>query len=427
MVGALAGGNVEFNWQANTEPDVIGYNLYCGPASHTYTYVVPFGLVTNATISGLRDGTTYYFALVACTAEGERSDFSQEISQFIPLLDKSTNNFDSVSGSYNGLFFETAQVEQTTAGSFSLFVNKRGAYSGRLQSGNGRVSFAGQLDSSGRATNVIAGPNNTSLTIQFRVNGNGQTDILTGQISDGQTVSTLAADRASFNPRTAPAPFAGQYTCVLPGQGTDPSAPKAYGFGVARVSASGSATFVGTLADGTHVSQSAPVSQNGAWPFYVPLYSGKGSVISWLTFANQMNADLNGLMQWIKPAMPNTRYYASGFTNKSRMLGSTYRMPSPVTEPLLDLANTFIAFTGGDLGSGFTNAISVSFSTRVTNHSRNRLGITFSIPTGTFRGSVVDPVTGRAMPFNGVAFQKRALGYGLLFGSDQTSSVLLGH
>jgi hypothetical protein len=39
---------------------------------------------------------------------------------------------------------------------------------------------------------------------------------------------------------------------------------------------------------------------------------------------------------------------------------------------------------------------------------------------------VVDPVSSRAMPFGGVAFQKGGAGYGLLLGTDQTSSVLLG-
>jgi hypothetical protein len=85
-----------------------------------------------------------------------------------------------------------------------------------------------------------------------------------------------------------------------------------------------------------------------------------------------------------------------------------------------------MAFTGGDLGSGFANAISIGPSSRVINHSSNSLSMTFSIPNGTFRGTVVDPVNNRSLPFNGTAFQKNASGYGLLFGTGQSSSVLFG-
>jgi hypothetical protein len=136
--------------------------------------------------------------------------------------------------------------------------------------------------------------------------------------------------------------------------------------------------------------------------------------------------DLNGMISWTKPGMPNVRYYSAGFTNQSQMVGSTYTVPSPLTQPVLDLPNTFIAFTGGELGSGFTNTIGIGHSSRVTNQSPNGLDMTFSISTGTFRGNVVDPLGNLTMPFSGIAFQKNTAGYGLLLGIDQTSSVLLG-
>lgn len=423
--GAIADGNVQLTWEPNTDPDVIGYNIYYGPSSRTYTYAVPLGLVTNATVSGLREGATYYFALVTCTSGGSQSAFSDEVSQFIPVTNKSA--FAAVSGTYNGLFFEADQIPQPSGGLFSLFVNGRGAYSGRIQSGGIRASFHGQLDPWCQATNVLAGPNNHLLQIQFRLGGNAQPGHLIGEISQGITASALTADRSSFNARTFPAPFAGRYTCVLPGEGTDGSAPQGYGFGVAQVAASGLATWVGTLADGTHISQSAPISDGGVWPFYAPLYSGKGSLIGFLMFTNDVNDDLKGMVNWIKPSLPNVRYYSAGFTNQSQMIGSNYRIPSPITEPVLDLPIAFIAFSGGNLGPGFTNAISVGGSSRVTNRSPNGLGMMFSISTGTFRGNVVDPISSRALPFSGVVFQKDAAGYGLLLGTDQVSSVLLGY
>jgi hypothetical protein len=420
-------GSVQFAWDPGTDTNVIGYNVYLGLASHAYTFVIPFGSVSNATISGLRGGVTYYFAVVACNSDGSQSAFSDEVSQFIPTLNHPATPFAAISGAYNGLFLDTDQIHQTSAGSFSLFANGRGLYSGHLQSGSIRASFHGQLDPWLQGTNVVVGPNNNSFVIQFRIGGDtGQSDQLAGQVSNGSAVSSLVAARCPFNARTIPAPFAGQYTCVISGQGTNPSAPQGYGFGVARVSASGSANVFGTLADGTHISQSAPISGGGVWPLYVPLYSGAGSLISLLTFTNRMIDDLNGMISWTKPGMPNVRYYSAGFTNQSQMVGSTYTVPSPLTQPVLDLPNTFIAFTGGELGSGFTNTIGIGHSSRVTNQSPNGLDMTFSISTGTFRGNVVDPLGNLTMPFSGIAFQKNTAGYGLLLGIDQTSSGLLG-
>jgi hypothetical protein len=89
---------------------------------------------------------------------------------------------------------------------------------------------------------------------------------------------------------------------VIPGKDNDPSVPAGDGFGVVSVGTSGKIKFKGTLADGTKVSQSTSLSKDGLWPMYVSLYSGKGSLVSWQAFANQINSDLNGMLNWIKAA-----------------------------------------------------------------------------------------------------------------------------
>ena len=47
---------------------------------------VSAGNVTNATISGLIPGTTYYFAVTSYTAAGKESPFSSEVSFTVPTL-----------------------------------------------------------------------------------------------------------------------------------------------------------------------------------------------------------------------------------------------------------------------------------------------------------------------------------------------------
>lgn len=57
---------------------------YYGLASRTYTCLVPVGNVTNAVISGLQDGTTYFFAVTALNSLGVESLPSSEDSCSVP-------------------------------------------------------------------------------------------------------------------------------------------------------------------------------------------------------------------------------------------------------------------------------------------------------------------------------------------------------
>jgi len=88
---AFATGSVTLTWIACTNPCVAGYNVYYGGASGAYTNVNYAGNTTNVTISGLTQGTTYYFAATSLTASGMESPFSSEVSYFIPLNAPATN------------------------------------------------------------------------------------------------------------------------------------------------------------------------------------------------------------------------------------------------------------------------------------------------------------------------------------------------
>lgn len=73
--------SINLAWNANPEPDIAGYKVYYGTASHLYSEVQDVGNVTEASVSNLMMGTTYYFVLTAYDSNTFESTNSDEISQ----------------------------------------------------------------------------------------------------------------------------------------------------------------------------------------------------------------------------------------------------------------------------------------------------------------------------------------------------------
>jgi hypothetical protein len=82
-------------------------------------------------------------------------------------------------------------------------------------------------------------------------------------------------------------------------------------YAAGSVSKLGVLTMAGALADGSTFSASAPVSQNGQWPFYAYSAAGKDVVLGWVTVSNGL-AGTN--ITWSKAAGKGP-LYAAGFTN----------------------------------------------------------------------------------------------------------------
>jgi hypothetical protein len=83
---AFAAGSVTLAWNQSSSTNVVGYNIYSGLACGVYNSTVfVAGLnSTNTTLSGLAEGTKYYFAATAMDALGVESQFSNETSYTVP-------------------------------------------------------------------------------------------------------------------------------------------------------------------------------------------------------------------------------------------------------------------------------------------------------------------------------------------------------
>ena len=83
----LNAGDVMVSWNPNSEPDLLGYKIYYGTVSHQYSHILDVGNTTSYVVSNLMHDMQYYFALTAYDVHGNESDFSIEVSAYIPPLD----------------------------------------------------------------------------------------------------------------------------------------------------------------------------------------------------------------------------------------------------------------------------------------------------------------------------------------------------
>ncbi|MGZ4960917.1 MAG: fibronectin type III domain-containing protein [Limisphaerales bacterium] len=66
-------------WDASPDPTAIGYNLYYGPATGTYTNRINVGGSKTALVTGLVPGSTTFFAATAYDNAGQESLPSNEV------------------------------------------------------------------------------------------------------------------------------------------------------------------------------------------------------------------------------------------------------------------------------------------------------------------------------------------------------------
>ena len=326
-------------------------------------------------------------------------------------------------GLYNGLFYEEEAVRLHSAGCFKITVTSRGIFSGTLQRATIRHSFKGKLDLGLHAQVSIVSKTGPPLVLDFRLGTNSAAGEVSGTLTDGAWTANLTGARSAFNAKLNVAPQTGSYTLVIPGS-DEPGQPFGDSPGIVTVRGNGMVSFAGTLADGTRVTQSAYVTKDGSWPLYVPLYKGAGSLTSWLTFRDETEDDINGSLSWIKLTNGLARYYPLGFTNETKVVGSAYVAPR-FPFKVLELTEAIVSFAGGNLSSDFANNIYVNPNTVVLNQSGNALTMKFSTSSGIFSGKVTDPGTGISFAFNGVAFQKLGMGYGMILGPSLSSRVLV--
>ena len=140
--------------------------------------------------------------------------------------------YTAAAATYNGLFYESSQVELPSAGAFKLTTTTKSTYSGQVRLQGKTYSVSGKLNTSGQGSNSIARTGLNPLVFLFDCGSSN--DVVIGTISSSGWLASVSGDRLRFNSKTNPAPWAGSYTLVLPGQdGSD--LPRGHSFGSVKV------------------------------------------------------------------------------------------------------------------------------------------------------------------------------------------------
>jgi hypothetical protein len=327
-----------------------------------------------------------------------------------------TNQFVAVKGSYLGRFEDGNEIAVESSGAFKATVTEAGSLSGALRTGGKTYPFSALIDLTGHATKQIKFQRTNLLTIDLNLDLTNGTDQIIGTVASSNWTAQLLAYRPPVYSRTHPAPSAGRYTLDVVG-GTDASRPRGNGVATIVVATSGALTLAGTLADGTKVAQAAPVSKDGWWPFYAPLYGGKGLASSWLMFTNDPAESITGPFNWIKPPVPRSPLYPAGFTNLTSVSGSTYSA-QVMTNRLGTNGHVCVSVAGQNAGCPPLTA-------RRTASGFGVKSLKLDLSTGLWTGSVTNPANGRLLPIKCVFHQRGGLGYGYALDTNSSSAVQL--
>jgi hypothetical protein len=181
---------VTLAWDRNTESDIAGYKIYYGTGSRVYNWFFDVGSATTYTVTGLADGSTYYFAATAYDSEGMESTYSAEVSY------KSCTYSISPASASVGQQGGTGSVQVTTQTGCRWTASSGASWltitAGNQGTGNGTISYS-------VANNTSASSRTVASTIAgkvFTVNQSGST-------STSYTITASAGSNGSISPSGA--------------------------------------------------------------------------------------------------------------------------------------------------------------------------------------------------------------------------------
>jgi hypothetical protein len=400
----LSAGEISISWIPSNDPAVVAYQIYRDGTLLATT------IASNRTDTGLAADTQYCYSIVAVDAGG------LPVGSALDICLRTYRLAGSEAGIFNGLAIRTSAPSPETSALLRLVLSKTGSFSARLAIDGDRFGFKGQFDASGNATNFLPRSGQSALQVALGLDVSNSTDQITGTISDGDFVSELLADRATFS-SSNPCPWAGRYAFLIaPAGDGDPNLPQGYGFGTLTLSPTGSAKLAGFLGDGLKLKATVPFSKFGTAPLLVRPYKNQGVCVTWLTILT--NQTLEAVTDWIKPPVSADPRYPAGFTATVDLTGAKSVTPSAGQRRL--------TLSGGNLASNLVTTVTFDASGKATvlNPGPENLSLSASLVTGQFKGSFTHPVLNQKISLAG-QFVAPDSGAGTFVGDTETGAVLI--
>jgi hypothetical protein len=399
---------VSYNGQGSITPVLTASQLTLD-FSYTLTAKPATGWVFDSwTVVTPGNAYTYYsnvltFAFVTNTVV---------TANFIPVP------FPALEGLFDGLFYETNAVDPGSSGAVSLTLSKTGGFSGKLLIGSTSYKFTSQFSGSG-AAGFLAKNGAQSLTVNLQLDVTNQEGLITGDVNGGTWDAALTAYLTPAWTAKNPSPLAGSYTMSLPWYtGTDTNDIAGDSYGAGTISKLGVLTLAGVLSDGTAFSASAPVTQNGLWPFYAYSAAGKDYVLGWVTVSNGLSGTN---ISWNKLAGRGP-LYPGGFANDLQLVGSPWQAPPKGSAPL-SVAFPAVVLSGGNLPETLT--FSVQLKNSLT-YAATNVNLSIKSSSGVFTGWFDDPFNGgKKVTISGVVLTDESSARGFFLSTDESGAVLL--
>jgi hypothetical protein len=316
------------------------------------------------------------------------------------------NPFASYAGTYSGLYQSTGDPESwTDSGLLNLVLSDKGMASGKIMSKGASYSFSAvQFDplTLSATFQVKRGTRLPPLQVSATIGAwDPVQPYLMGSVGDGLWVAELSAGR-----RSSVSGLAGKYTFGL---GADVLG--GYGAGTITVDQRGVVTLGGNLGDGTPVTLSSQVAQDGSWPIYIPIYGGKGVVAGWGSLQEGIPS---AVLYWMKPSKPTDKYYPEGFNTTDVYLGGAlYVPPAPGQQVTKDWTSGWVELGAGNLTGLIQNEITLSNNKVTVVNNSAKLRLTLTPSSGRFTGSFTDPVSLRSRYIKGAIIQDAMSSYGI--------------
>ena len=386
--------------------------------------------IAGATSASLSVRTAGSYSVVVSNSAGS-------VTSAVAVV-KTALSIPSLAADYQGLIIPTASASAIDlSAAVSASVSSTGSITGKIVRRTGSPqTFTGKVDSFGNVsfstgnTPTIAILNGSSslgsLSLELASSSTGRRII--GKVTSTSAGKSVESASLVATPTVTPASaLNGTYTALF--QQVDSQLgtyPDGDGYAAFSVNSAG-ISLTGKLADGSPISASLKLSENGSSPLFIPLYSGKGLLSGNIRFdATQAKSDAaSSDMRWFKSSgVSSPANYTAGWTNgiKVDFVASKYNPAKGFGFTNTSGSTLKFSASGADLKSTIAASTSLSATNTLSAPASSpiKLKPVFDTKTGAITGTFTPSGSSTPTALAGVVIQKAGYASGFFLNNNKS-------